>query len=69
MEGLAQRLAKKLIELRGDIPQYRFAKKLDISKSTLNRLEIGEQNVSLKTLEKLCKKLKCDISDLFPKKK
>ena len=66
MGRLARRLAKRLQELRGDTPQYRFAKKLGISKSSLNRLEIGEQNVSLRTIELLCKKLRCDIADLFP---
>jgi len=30
-------------------------------------MEQGEQNVSLKTLEVLCKRLKCDIADLFSK--
>ena len=64
---LAQRLAKRLAELRGDTPQYKFAKTLGISESSLNRLELCEQNVSLKTLEKLCQRLKCDIGDLFPR--
>jgi len=67
MGRLATRLAKKLKSLRGDTPQYRFARKLGISKSSLNRMEIGEQNVSLATLERLCVRLKCDIADLFPK--
>ena len=43
-----------------------FARRLGISKSSLNRMEMGEQNVSLKTLERLCARLKCDIADLFP---
>ncbi|MBI1850189.1 MAG: helix-turn-helix transcriptional regulator [Planctomycetes bacterium] len=64
-QNLAKRLAKKLRELRGEVPQYRFAKRLGISKSSLNRMEIGEQNVSLKTIEKICQKLKIDITDLF----
>lgn len=65
--GLAQRLARRLRELRGEIPQYRFARQIGVSKSSLNRLEIGDQNVSLRTLERLCGKLRCDIPDLFPK--
>jgi DNA-binding Xre family transcriptional regulator len=28
-------------------------------------MELGEQNVSLKTLEVLCKRLKCDVGELF----
>ena len=63
--NLAKRLAKRLRELRGDVPQYRFAKRLGISKSSLNRMEIGDQNVSLRTLERICQRLRIDITDLF----
>jgi transcriptional regulator with XRE-family HTH domain len=66
MGNLARRLARRLRKLRGETPQYLFARKLRVSKSSLNRLEIGDQNVSLKTLEKLCARLRCDIADLFP---
>ncbi len=66
MGNLSRRLAKKLRELRGDTPQYRYARTLGISKSSLNRLELGDQNVSLRTIETLCRRLKCDIADLFP---
>jgi len=65
MNNLAIRLGKRLRELRGQEPQLQFSRKLGISNSSLNRMEQGEQNVSLKTLEVLCKRLKCDISDLF----
>ena len=65
MGNLAKRLAKKLRELRGDTPQYLFARRLGISKSSLNRLEIGTQNVSLRTLERICSRLKIDITELF----
>ena len=68
MGNLANRLARRLLELRGDTPQYQFARRLGISKSSLNRIEIGTQNVSLKTLDRLCTRLKCDIADLFPRK-
>ena len=61
------RLARRLLELRGDTPQYQFAHRLGISKSSLNRMEIGDQNVSLKTLDRLCARLRCDVVDLFPK--
>ena len=66
MGSLAKRLAKKLLDLRGETPQYLFARRLGVSKSSLNRMELGEQNVSLKTLERLCTRLKCDVGDLFP---
>ena len=66
MADLAERLAKKLRELRGEKSQLQFARRLGVSKSSLNRMEQGEQNVSLRTLEALCKRLKCDIAELFP---
>lgn len=65
MKTLAERLGKRLRELRGEDSQLAFAKKLGISKSSLNRMEIGEQNVSLKTLDILCRRLKRDVGDLF----
>ena len=65
MGKLSKKLSKNLKKLRGEQTQVAFAKKLGISKSSLNRLEIGEQNVSLKTLEVLCSRLKCEIGELF----
>ncbi|MGS2722133.1 helix-turn-helix domain-containing protein [Porticoccus sp. GXU_MW_L64] len=62
---LSQRLARNLKSLRGDTKQGAFARKAGISRPTLNRLESGSQNISLKTLETICKSLKCDMSDLF----
>jgi DNA-binding Xre family transcriptional regulator len=38
---------------------------MGISDSTLHRMEMGEQNVTLKTLEQICDRLKCKISELF----
>lgn len=66
MGQLRKRLAKQMKKMRGDETKREFAKKLGISKSTLHRIEMNEQNVGLDTLEILCKKLQCDISDLFP---
>ena len=42
-----------------------FARKLGISSSSLHRMEMGEQNVTIKTLELLLKRLKCGLSDVF----
>jgi len=67
MDILAKRLGNRLKELRGEQSQLQFCRKLGISKSSLNRMEEGEQNVSLRTLDTLCKRLKCDVADLFPK--
>lgn len=65
MGNLAQRLAKKIRSIRGDVPQMHYARKLGISDSSLARIEMGEQNVTLDTLESLCKHLRCDVGDLF----
>lgn len=42
-----------------------FARKLGISSSSLHRMELGEQNVTLKTLEHLLKRLKCRAADVL----
>ncbi len=67
---MAQKLAKQLgaflRKRRGDLTYAQFAKKTGISDSTLHRLELGEQNVTLKTLEHLTERLKCSVRDIFP---
>ena len=65
MGNLFKILGKKLKKYRGEKSQVYFAKKLGISKSSLNRIEIGEQNISLKTIEIICDRLKINIKDLF----
>jgi len=66
---VAQRLAKRLGAFlrrkRGDLTYQQFSRKMGISDSTLHRMELGEQNVTLKTLEQICARLKCDVVDLF----
>ncbi len=65
MADFATRLSKKLKELRGDQTLTAFARQVGVSSSTLHDLEGKRQNVTLKTLECMCKRLKCDIGDLF----
>jgi DNA-binding Xre family transcriptional regulator len=62
---LAKQLAAFLRKRRGDLTFQQFSRKTGVSDSTLHRLELGEQNISLKTLEQLCDRLKCSVSDLF----
>ena len=66
---MAQRLPKQLgaflRKRRGDLTYQQFSRKTGISDSTLHRLELGEQNVTLKTLEQLCDKLKCSVGEIF----
>ena len=65
MITLAERLAKNLRVLRGEKTQGVFARKLGISRATLNRLESVSQNTTLKTLNQITKNLNCNIGDLF----
>ncbi len=61
----ARLLGKNLKGRRGDMSLRDFARRIGISKSELHRMELGEQNVSLSTIELICRKLKCDITELF----
>ena len=60
-------LARNIRALRGDENQDAFARKLGISQATLARLESGVQNTTIKTLQQICKALRCDIGELFRK--
>jgi DNA-binding XRE family transcriptional regulator len=64
---LARQLAEALRRMRQEagLTQTGMAKKLGISQPTLNRLESGIQNTTLKTLGQLCRALRCGVGDLF----
>ena len=63
--SLQQRLGRFLRQRRGNLTLPAYARKLGISSSSLHRMEMGEQNVTLKTLEQLLKRLNCRIVDVF----
>jgi putative transcriptional regulator len=65
-QKMAKQLGRFLREKRGTLTYAQFARKIGISDSSLQRLETGEQNVTLKTLEHLVNRLKCTVSDIFP---
>lgn len=62
---LRKQLGKFLRGKRGDETLAQYAKKLGISDSTLQRLEIGEQNITVDTLENIIDRLKCSVSEVF----
>ena len=64
---LAQRLADTLRRLREEarLSQVQMAKRLGVSRSTLNRLEAADQNTTLRTLDRLSRALKREPGDLF----
>jgi transcriptional regulator with XRE-family HTH domain len=65
--NLAERLAERLRKLREEtgLSQVQMARRLRISRSTLNRLEVASQNTTLRTLDHLCRTLKCEPGELF----
>jgi len=63
-----KRLGEYLRQQRGDSTLAQFARKLGISDSTLQRLEIGEQNITIDTLEQIVDRLKFDLRDVLGEK-
>ena len=63
---LRLQLGEFLKRERGDTPYAKFSRRVGISKSTLHRLELGEQNVTLDMVEQVLAKLKVRLSDVFP---
>ena len=63
--SMQKQLGQYLRQRRGEMTLPAFARKLGISSSSLHRMEMGEQNVTLTTLERLLKRLKCNAADVF----
>jgi DNA-binding Xre family transcriptional regulator len=64
-QRLARQLAAYLRKRRGSLTYVQFSRKMGISPATLHRLEMEQQNVTLKTLEQLLDRLKCRVADIF----
>ncbi len=64
-QQLRKQLGSFLRKERGELTFAQFAKKMGISASTLHRIEIGEQNVTLDTLEHIIDRLKVPLSEIF----
>lgn len=58
-------LAKNLRQLRGERTLVEFARRLGISRSELNRIELQDVNVTIKTLDQLSKSLRCQPYELL----
>ncbi|PQA87195.1 helix-turn-helix domain-containing protein [Hyphococcus luteus] len=65
MAGFRENLAENIRKRRGNLTQEAFAKRIGIDQSSVNRIEQGEQNVTIDTLELLCKRLKCKAGELL----
>ncbi len=64
---LTRQLAEALRRMRkqAGLTQTEMAKRLGVSQPTLNRLESGSQNATLRTLNHVCRSLGCTVGDLF----
>ena len=60
-----RQLADYLRKVRGDKTYRGFAPKLGISASSLQRLEQAEQNVTLRTVQQITRRLGVSINDIL----
>ena len=65
-QTLDTELASFLRKRRGETPYATFAKKLGITPSSLFRLENGQQSITLKKLQQIMDRLRCNLTDIFP---
>jgi DNA-binding Xre family transcriptional regulator len=63
--SMQKQLGEFLRKRRGKMSYPAFARKLGVSSSSLHRMEMADQNVTLKTLEHLLKRLHCSAKDVF----
>jgi len=62
---LRKQLAEFLKKKRGNQTFQQFARKIGLSDSTLQRIEMAEQNVTIDTLQHIVNRLRCSVSDIF----
>jgi transcriptional regulator with XRE-family HTH domain len=62
---LRKQLAEFLKKKRGDQTFQQFARKMGLSDSTLQRIEMMEQNVTIDTIQHIVDRLRCKVSDIF----
>lgn len=56
----------RLRERLGDMTFAQFSRKLGFPPSTLHRLEQSVQSITLRGLQQILRRLKCDLHDIFP---
>jgi transcriptional regulator with XRE-family HTH domain len=62
---LRKELAEFLKKKRGEQTFTDFARKIGLSSSTLQRIEMMEQNVTIDTLQHIVNRLRCRVADIF----
>jgi len=63
LQKVGQRI--KVIRTERGITQVDLAKELRTTQSAITRIEHGQQNLTLLTLERVCKKIGCQPVDLL----
>ncbi|MCC9018749.1 helix-turn-helix domain-containing protein [Flavobacterium lipolyticum] len=65
--SLQQKVGKRIQEIRiqKNFSQQELASKCNFEKSNMSRLENGNSNATLSTLEKVCDALQIDYIELF----
>ncbi len=58
-------MALRRMRTEAGLTHAEMAKQLRISRPTYTRLENANQNTTLKTLNQLCRALRCGVGDLF----
>lgn len=66
-ETIQQKVGKRIVEIRiqKNISQQELASKCNFEKSNMSRLEKGNANATLSTLEKVCDALQIEYIELF----
>ncbi|WP_207209613.1 helix-turn-helix domain-containing protein [Flavobacterium sp. 140616W15] len=66
-QSLQQKVGKRIqtIRIEKNISQQDLAAKCNFEKSNMSRLEKGNANATLSTLEKVCNALQVDYIELF----
>lgn len=65
MSSLRKALGIKLRARPGELTQKEFARIIGINQASMNRIELGEQDVTIDTLQLICDRLKCHAGDLL----
>jgi DNA-binding Xre family transcriptional regulator len=65
-DTLEKHLSLFLRKKRGEKTYAEFSKKVGLPPSTLHRLEQCQQSITLRNLQQIMDRLKCDLHDIFP---
>jgi transcriptional regulator with XRE-family HTH domain len=64
---LEKELGSFLRKMRGQTTFRQFSRKIGLPPSTLYRLEMGYQSITLRRLQQIMSRLDCTLKDVFPR--